>query len=169
MHSFASHHTHIDWLEFENDKFLHSGLFGFDTPTQDWEVLAEQNCTLLRENELLKAQNSALIEKIKEQEAMIVELRGRLGLNSTNSSKPPSSDGYAKPHPKSQRQHSGKKPGAQPGHPGSHMEIPHEPVKFSSIYLRNVRAVHISLLANLKAILPAQSRAMLLMSLLLPR
>lgn len=57
---------------------------------------------------------------------MVSELRRRLGLNSQNSSKPPSSDGYAKPKPKSRRQRSGKKPGGQKGHSGSHMEIPHE-------------------------------------------
>jgi transposase len=48
-------------------------------------------------------------------------LRARAGMNSKNSSKPPSSDGYAKPAPKSRRVRSGKKPGKQPGAEGKHL------------------------------------------------
>lgn len=67
----------------------------------------------------------------------IEALEQRLGMNSTNSSKPPSSDGYAKPKPKpkSSREKTGKKSGGQKGHPGTTLipkEIPdivvtHEP------------------------------------------
>lgn len=64
---------------------------------------------------------------IAELQETIRELRRQLGQNSQNSSKPPSSDGYNKPSPKSQRTKSGKKPGGQKGHPGTHMSIPHEP------------------------------------------
>lgn len=49
----------------------------------------------------------------------IEELERRLGMNSTNSSKPPSSDGYTKPKPKSSREKTGKKTGGQKGHPGT--------------------------------------------------
>jgi anti-sigma factor RsiW len=52
-------------------------------------------------------------------EAENAELKRRLGMNSTNSSKPPSSDApFAKPAPKSLRRASGRRPGGQPGHPG---------------------------------------------------
>ena len=49
-------------------------------------------------------------------------LHGRLALNSRNSSKPPASNGYAKPKPKSLRGKSGKKSGGQPAYPGVTLE-----------------------------------------------
>jgi transposase len=68
-------------------------------------------------------------ERIGELEAMVgrldaenKELRRRLGLNSSNSSRPPSSDGpYDKPMPRPSglRGRSGRKPGKQPGEPGT--------------------------------------------------
>jgi len=49
----------------------------------------------------------------------IEALKNRLATNSRNSSKPPSSDGYGQPKPKSQRKKSGRSSGGQPGHKGS--------------------------------------------------
>lgn len=49
-------------------------------------------------------------------------LESRLNKNSNNSSKPPSSDGLQKTV-KNNRQKSGKKPGAQPGHKGSGLSL----------------------------------------------
>lgn len=57
----------------------------------------------------------ALIAKLL---ARIEELERRLGLNSKNSSKPPSSDGLKKPVPQSLREKSGKPSGGQKGHKG---------------------------------------------------
>src|SRR3982751_4270410 len=51
--------------------------------------------------------------------AQIAELERRLGLNSSNSGKPPSSDGLKKPaRVQSLRERSGKAPGGQKGHKG---------------------------------------------------
>jgi transposase len=62
--------------------------------------------------EVLRAENAAL-------KARISELERRLGLNSSNSGKPPSSDGLRKPaRVSSLRERSGKKPGGQKGHKG---------------------------------------------------
>ena len=53
----------------------------------------------------------------------IQELKEQLNKNSKNSSKPPSSDGYKKPAPKSLRKPSGKKVGGQDGHQGTHLAV----------------------------------------------
>lgn len=75
-----------------------------------------------RSHEELEALVEAQAALIAELRAEVAELRARLSQNSRNSSLPPSSDGYAKPAPKSLRRPSGRKPGGQPGHPGRHLE-----------------------------------------------
>ena len=61
---------------------------------------------------------------IEEQAKVIKELMSRLNMNSGNSSKPPSSDAFKKPKPKSLRIKSGKKPGGQKGHKGHGFKLP---------------------------------------------
>jgi transposase len=60
-----------------------------------------------------------LLELIAALKARVAELERQLGLNSTNSGKPPSSDGLKKPtRTRSSREPSNRKPGGQKGHKG---------------------------------------------------
>ena len=78
--------------------------------------------------EELAAENAALVGMVEALRAEVAELTRRLGQNSRNSSKPPSSDSpFAKPAPRSLRGKSGRKPGGQPGHPGSTLELVDKP------------------------------------------
>ncbi len=67
-----------------------------------------------------------LRERVDRLEAENVELRRRLGLNSSNSSKPPSSDGLGRSRPQ-QGKNSGRRRGKQPGAPGSTLELVADP------------------------------------------
>jgi transposase len=74
---------------------------------------------LAAENPALLLEDAQLREVVEALRVEVAELRARLGQNSSNSSRPPSSDGPAKPAPKSLRRRSGRRPGGQPSHPGS--------------------------------------------------
>ncbi len=67
----------------------------------------------------LQAHNVELQTLVGALQARIAELERQLGLNSSNSGKPPSSDGLKKPPRLSNlRERSGKRTGGQKGHPG---------------------------------------------------
>jgi len=89
---------------------------------------------LKSENERFKAENAKLLLRIE-------ELERKLKINSSNSSKPPSSDGLRKkPSPKSLREKTNKKFGGQVGHEGNTLkqfsdpdfEIVHSPAVCSA-------------------------------------
>jgi transposase len=66
----------------------------------------------------LEARLCRLLREVRALRRQVKELKARLALNSSNSSRAPSTDGLAKPAPKSLRAKTGRRPGGQPGHPG---------------------------------------------------
>lgn len=82
------------------------------------------------ENLALRAENGALKERVAALEALVAELIARLEQNSTNSSRPPSTDPpWSKPKRKPPEQPSGRRAGGQPGHEGHAREaVPPERV-----------------------------------------
>ena len=103
--------------------------------------LREEISLLREENVRLKEENAALRIELEESTAITKELMvqvkdlteknailtERINMNSSNSSKPPSSDINKKPTPKSLRKSTGKKPGGQEGHEGHGLNITREP------------------------------------------
>ena len=98
------------------------------------ERLRRENQQLLRENEELRRKltqrDQQLVDaekQIADAEKQIADLERQLALrrlNSTNSSKPPSSDGLAgDQRPRGAKRKSRRKPGAQPGHTGHHRRL----------------------------------------------
>jgi len=83
-----------------------------DHPLSAHEVISSLQATVER----LEQENRLLRQEV-------AELRERLNKNSRNSSKLPSSDGSARPKPRSLRDKSGKKPRGQKGHAGHGLEL----------------------------------------------
>lgn len=65
--------------------------------------------------------------KLQKLEARIKELEDQISKNSRNSSKPPSTDEFDKPAPKSRRKKSGRKAGGQKGHEGANLKMVESP------------------------------------------
>jgi transposase len=100
------------------------GASAFEPRTEAAQIIA----ALRQENAALREENKALRTTIAQQQERIRELERRLGQNSRNSSRPPSSDPpWTPPAPAQKR--SGRRPGGQRGHPGHHCaRVPREQV-----------------------------------------
>jgi transposase len=85
----------------------------------------------MNKKELMGLEKEAMLDLlltvITAQAAEIAELKARLGQNSGNSGKPPSSDGLGKATAKPDSKEGGRKAGGQPGHKGHGLKIEREP------------------------------------------
>lgn len=79
--------------------------------TPSYEELAAENAQL----RVLVAESRRLNEALA---ARVAQLEARLGQSPRNSDRPPASEGYEKPAPKSRRKRTGRSSGGQPGHQG---------------------------------------------------
>jgi transposase len=89
------------------------------------ELLEERNGRVAEQD----AEIAHLREALAGLKAQVEALAAQAKTNSRNSSKPPSSDGLARPAPKSLRKKSGRKPGRPKGQPGATMQLSDHPGK----------------------------------------
>jgi transposase len=89
------------------------------------ELLAERDAQIAEQ----ATENAVLREQLAVLQSQVADLAAQVRATSRNSSKPPSSDGLAKPAPKSLRGRSGRKPGRPKGQPGATMQLSDHPDK----------------------------------------
>ena len=75
----------------------------------------------------MDARIHALEQRVEDLQAQVHQLQDQLAKNSRNSSKPPSTDGFQKPAPKSLREKSARPSDGQPGHSGQPLGMVEKP------------------------------------------
>jgi transposase len=96
-------------------------------PTPELEATIAVQAAVITELRAANAEQARLIAALQ---ARVAELERRLGKDSSNSSKPPSSDGLRKPSRAERRpdqRAARRRPGKQPGAPGAHLAQVPEP------------------------------------------
>src|ERR1039458_538396 len=106
---------------------------GLPPPAPDCVSCAARDQVIAEQARVAEEQAEAITElrsDVAALAAQVAELRRRLGRNSGNSSMAPSADdlpGRTPPEPKPKRGKGGRKPGGQPGAPGSHLAWSQDP------------------------------------------
>ncbi len=106
---------------------------GLAAAVADRDAIAAERDAAVAERDAAVAERDAIADERDEAAAALAaaqgrvsELERRLVMNSGNSHKPPSSDGFSKPAPK-KKASSGRRPGGQPGHKGTTMSLVETP------------------------------------------